>query len=554
MELPAFIPSISGYSPAYFPAKLKPHLPGKLFGAPARMLPATVNASIAARNVRLRENFAFTVSAGLGGKGDRETGLELQNGNGRWVHFVGIGGCGLSALAKLALKRGFQVSGSDIARSSFMDGLCQEGAHLCIGHSASNIQRDNGLIYPDSVVVSSAIPLDNSEVLHAKSVGVPVYKRDYWLGKLTENHNLIAVSGSHGKSTTASMLAYVLKAMGDDITALIGAHVPQFPEGNIIAGNGQNFVLEADEYDGCFLGVSPYIAVVTNLDWEHVDQFPDEDAVETTFRRFLKQIKTGGHLILFGDRISCKYNTVQVRVLCLAVGKELSDQINQEFYEGLPVADISLQIPGVYNVLNSMAVIATIEALFGDQIRIIDLVNRAKSHLRNFAGVSRRFEKVGSVCGCDIYDDYAHHPTEIRAVLQAARAVFPFKTLTVVFQPHTYSRLAALIDNFATALRGADRVVVTAVYAAREKDVWGVSGRDLASRLSGIESEYVPFLDNVVDKLVQEISEDPHREILVFTLGAGDITTLGPKLLSRLKSVKHAKFELLKMREPIPEC
>ncbi|XP_031391040.1 uncharacterized protein LOC116203448 isoform X2 [Punica granatum] len=469
-----------------------------------------------------------------------------------------------------------------------MDGLCQEGAHLCIGHSASNIQRDNGLIYPDSVVVSSAIPLDNSEVLHAKSVGVPVYKRDYWLGKLTENHNLIAVSGSHGKSTTASMLAYVLKAMGDDITALIGAHVPQFPEGNIIAGNGQNFVLEADEYDGCFLGVSPYIAVVTNLDWEHVDQFPDEDAVETTFRRFLKQIKTGGHLILFGDSpgarslLSCGEGAVRSdksrgtipvsrsknRYRITTYGSSITNAWSASgihpnskggsdytlFYEGLPVADISLQIPGVYNVLNSMAVIATIEALFGDQIRIIDLVNRAKSHLRNFAGVSRRFEKVGSVCGCDIYDDYAHHPTEIRAVLQAARAVFPFKTLTVVFQPHTYSRLAALIDNFATALRGADRVVVTAVYAAREKDVWGVSGRDLASRLSGIESEYVPFLDNVVDKLVQEISEDPHREILVFTLGAGDITTLGPKLLSRLKSVKHAKFELLKMREPIPEC
>ncbi|KAK6936789.1 Mur ligase, N-terminal catalytic domain [Dillenia turbinata] len=194
----------------------------------------------------------------------------------RWIHFVGIGGCGLSALAMLALKQGFEVSGSDIVWSNYMDGLKQAGAGLNLDHSVSNLQRDNGLAFPTAVIVSSAIPPDNVEILYAKSLGIPVYKRGQWLGRTTEGYKLIAISGTHGKSTTASMLAYVLKAMGEDITAVVGAQVPQFGGENAIFGGGQSFVLEADEYDGCFLGLSPYIAVVTNVDWEHVDIFPDE--------------------------------------------------------------------------------------------------------------------------------------------------------------------------------------------------------------------------------------------------------------------------------------
>ncbi|KAK0597590.1 hypothetical protein LWI29_026760 [Acer saccharum] len=231
---------------------------------------------------------------------------------------------------------------------------------------------------PIAVVVSSAIPQDNVEILHAKSVGVPVYKRDYWLAKLTENYNLIAVSGSHGKSTTASMLAYVLKAIGDDLTAVVGACVPQFPDGSIILGS---------------------VAIVTNLDWEHVDIFQDEEAVKSAFRRFLKQIRAGGHLVLCGD--SC---------------------------------------------------------------------------------------------------------------------------------------LVAMKDDFAAAFDDADQVVVTKVHAARETNDWSISGRDLAASIIGTPSEYIPSLGDVVDRLVHQISKDPHREIVVLTLGAGDITTVGPKLLHELQN------------------
>ncbi|KAK4741793.1 hypothetical protein SAY87_025381 [Trapa incisa] len=559
MESATRIPSISA---GFFPTKkLEVHFPGILYRAQTWNLPAIVPA--AARNMRLRMNVAFSES----GNGDQEESLDLRNGKGRWIHFVGIGGCGLSALAKLAVKRGFEVSGSDIVWNSFMDELHQMGAHLCIGHSGLNIQRGNELRYPDSLVVSSAIPPDNVEVLQANAAKIPVFKRDYWLGMLTDDHNLIAVSGSHGKSTTAAMLAYVLKSMGDDVTAIVGAHVSQFPEENVIAGLGQNFVLEADEYDGCFLGLSPHIAVVTNLEWEHVDQFPDEESVKKIFRMFLNRIKEGGHLILCGDSpgacslVDCGGGSIRsyksrgaVQVpesnsyTITTYGSSITNEWQASFirpnsmggsdytliYKGLPVSEISLQIAGVHNVLNSMAVIVAVVALFGDQTGILDLIDHMKTHLRNFAGVSRRFEKVGSVCGCDIYDDYAHHPTEISAVLKAARDMFPFKTLIVVFQPHTYSRLVALLDDFASALRGADRVVVTAVYAAREKNVWDVNGRDLASRIGGTESEYIPFLDSVVDKLVLDISDEPLREILVLTMGAGDITTVGPKLLSRL--------------------
>ncbi|XP_059629190.1 uncharacterized protein LOC132271736 isoform X2 [Cornus florida] len=444
-----------------------------------------------------------------------------------WVHFVGIGGCGLSALAMLALKQGYEVSGSDIVWSSFMDGLQEAGARLYTGHSVLNIQKQNGLSLPNAIVVSSAIPQDNVEVLHAKSVGIPVYKRDYWLGKLTEHYNLIAVAGSHGKSTTASMLAYVLKEMGDDVTAIVGAHVPQFSGGNVIAGSGHNFVLEADEYDGCFLGLLPDIAVITNVEWEHVDIFQDEEAVKTIFRKFLMQIKVGGHLILCGDSVGAydllghrNHATVSDSSNHVKSSSELDNdryrlmtygmssfnewhatsvcpnsQGGSDYklcHRGCPVVDVSLQIPGVHNILNSLAVIATVVALFSDQRQIYDLLDSVRFHLSNFKGVSRRFEMIGTICGCHILDDYAHHPTEVCAVLQAARERFPCKDLLVVFQPHTYSRLAALKNEFASALSNADQVVVTEIYAARETNIWNISGRHLAATIIGPPSEYIP--------------------------------------------------------------
>ncbi|XP_060972046.1 uncharacterized protein LOC115716599 isoform X2 [Cannabis sativa] len=468
---------------------------------------------------------------------DREP-VSLKNQK-KWIHFVGVGGCGMSALAMLAVKQGYEVSGSDLVWSRFMDKLQEAGVRLHICHSVSNLQRHNGSRLPSAVVISSAIPQNNVEILHAKSTGVPVYKRDYWLGNLTQHHKLIAVSGSHGKSTTTAMLAYVLNAMGDDLTAVVGADVPQFTGGNIISGSSETFVLEADEYDGCFLQLSPQIAVVTNLEWEHVDIFPDEEAVKTAFRKFINRIRKGGHLILCGDSEGAKSLLCHCEqtigdgtrsVMPISSSEQCADNYKITTYGisssndwqassitqnseggvdytvchwGCPVADISLQISGIHNILNSLAVIATVAAKVTNQSQIYDTVDHLRLHLKKFRGLSRRFEMIGSIHGCHVFDDYAHHPTEIRAVLQAARQRFRSKALLVVFQPHSFSRLAALKNDFAVALSDADQVIITK--------------------------------EDVVNKLVLQICEDPHREIVILTLGSGDTTTVGPKLLKKLQ-------------------
>ncbi|GMJ14952.1 hypothetical protein HRI_005164400 [Hibiscus trionum] len=519
-----------------------------------------------------KENRHISLLTTHASKGEEDcNSVQLKNRNQKhWIHFVGVGGCGVSALAFLAVKQGFEVSGSDLKWSSFMDRLQQAGVRLHVGHSALNIESENGSRFPNAIVVSSAIGEDNVEILLAKSLGIPVYKRDYWLAKLTENRKLIAVAGTHGKSTTASLLAYVLKAMGDDLTAVVGAYVPQFPGGNIIWGDGQHFVLEADEYDGCFLELSPYIAVVTNVEWEHVDFFRDEEAVKTFFRRFLKRIRLGGHLIICGDNSGAYslldytsegtkqeqangtmsvpssdtygYNIITYGISSANEWHASSICPNSKggndyvlCHRGKPLAEISLQIPGVHNVLNSIAVIATVMVLLRGQRQVHELINSLKSHLPDFIGLSRRFEMIGKVHGCQIYDDYAHHPTEVCCVLQAARRRFPSKRLVVVFQPHTYSRLAAFKDDFAVALSYADHVVITEVYSVREAGAWNVCGKDLTTLIVGSTSEYIPALDDVVDKLALEICKDPFREIVILTLGAGDINTVGPKLLHELQ-------------------
>ncbi|KAH6760573.1 hypothetical protein C2S52_008940 [Perilla frutescens var. hirtella] len=493
------------------------------------------------------------------------------------VHFIGVGGSGLSALAMLALKQGYTVSGSDVAWSSYMDALKQAGASLYVGHSERNLLRHGDISrFPDAVVVSSAIPPENVEVLIAKSRGVPLYKRGAWLGKITKNYNLIAVSGSHGKSTTTSMLAYVLKAMGDNLTAAIGAQVPQFSGGNVICGDSRNFVLEADEYDACFLGLSPHVAIVTNLDWEHVDIYQDEEAVKEIFRKFIGRVRTDGHLIIYGDkhgqslgafsllnqhmevsdapnnveRLSAQLCTSRYNVTTFGMSSYNNWQASsvapnshggfdyQLCHKGQPVTDISLQIPGDHNVLNSLAVIAALSAIIGGDRQLYESIDRVKSHLRSFKGVSRRFELTGKIQGCHIFDDYAHHPTEVRSVLQAARKMFPSKEILAVFQPHTYSRLAALRSEFSTAFTDADQVIVTEVYAARETNVWNIRGKDLAMSITNPMCHFIPCLENVVNKLVDMmISKDPGREIVIITLGAGDITLVGRKLLQELEQI-----------------
>ncbi|KAL6291556.1 hypothetical protein ACE6H2_009066 [Prunus campanulata] len=546
-------PALSTSKTLNFPANLieKQKIPFQIF---LRKISVQGKTNRSGKSVQdLSKNNSGSISIATTVTEERDRVFDSLRNEKGWIHFVGIGGCGLSALAMLALKQGYEVSGSDIEWSSFMDGLQEAGALLHICHSVENMQRNAASRLPDAIVVSSAIPQHNVEILYAKSVGVPVYKRDHWLGKLTQGYNLIAVSGSHGKSTTASMLAYVLDGMGDNLTAVVGAHVPQFSGGNIIFGDGWNFVLEADEYDGCFLGLSPYIAIVTNLDWEHVDIFQNEEAVKATFRKFLSRIRVGGHLILCGDSEGAyslltdgkqpigSHNWSGLRSRPL---EKCSDSYNITTYGTTSFNDwhASSIRPNLKGGCDYTLVIATVVTLFSDQSPINNTINRVSLHLNNFIGIKRRFEMIGTIYGCHIYDDYAHHPTEVSAVIQAARQRFPNKSLLVVFQPHTYSRLAALKDDFAKALCEADQVVVTGVYAAREIDEQNVGGRELAATIIGPPSEYIPTLDDVVDKLAFQISKKPHRNIVVLTLGADETYAKQPPYMIKLINLEQYHF------------
>ncbi|KAF4356514.1 hypothetical protein F8388_026986 [Cannabis sativa] len=382
-----------------------------------------------------------------------ENHVSLKNQK-KWIISVGVGGCGMSALAMLAVKQGYEVSGSDLVWSRFMDKLQEAGVRLHICHSVSHLQRHN----------------DTSEIIG-------------W--EFDTHHKLIAVSGSHGKSTTTAMLAYVLNAMGDDLTAIVGADVPQFTGGNIISGSSETFVLEADEYDGCFLQLSPQIAVTIGDGTRSVMPISSSEQCADNYK-----------ITTYGISSSNDWQASSIT-------QNSKGGVDYTVcHWGCPVADISLQISGIHNILNSLAVA-----------------------LEKFRGLSRRFEMIGSIHGCHVFDDYAHHPTEIRAVLQAARQRFHSKALLVVFQPHSFSRLAALKNDFAVALSDADQVIITKVYAARETQNWNVNGKDLSALIIGPPSEYIPSLEDVVNKLVLQICEDPHREIVILTLGSGDTTT-----------------------------
>lgn len=505
------------------------------------------------------------------------------------VHFIGIGGAGLSALALVALKQGWRVTGSDMADSDRLQKLQVAGAKVYVGHEASHIAAFDGR--PNTVVMSSAVSMDNEEVQMALSLGITVLKRGEWLGKLTKDKELIAVAGSHGKSTTSAMLSLALRDLGDDITAVVGAEILQFPDGgNAMVGSSPRFVLEADEYDGCFLGVEPQLAVVTNVEWEHVDIYSSEAAVRAVFQQFVDRIRPGGSLIVCGDSAGSRFLATALNELAgesqvMTTGKSneraswldgrsprqavtygLGEDCDWRatmlvpntvggtdyvvVHEGRPITRVSLRIPGAHNVLNSLAVVVAAALLAardmpaGDgSAQMAAMLRTAQSvsqTLAQFQGVKRRFELVGRAKGCVVLDDYAHHPSEVRATLQAARQRFNQQPLWVVFQPHTFSRLARLLPDFAPAFSAADRVIVTQVYAAREENVWGITGANLADEITGPPAVYIPSFEKVLERLSWEItatavdSSRTQEEIVVLTLGAGDVTRLGPQLLATL--------------------
>jgi UDP-N-acetylmuramate--alanine ligase len=450
------------------------------------------------------------------------------------VHLIGIGGTGLAPIARILLDRGFAVSGSDRQSSPLTDELNRLGAVVYLGHHADQIHG------ADLVLRSSAIPDDNPEVQAANRAGVPVLKRNQFLPVLLEKDEVIAVAGTHGKTTTTAMLAWTLKSLGADPSFIIGS-VALNLKTNAHVGQGQYFVIEADEYDDMFLGLAPRIAILTSLEYDHPDYFPTPERLYASFEKFLKQILPGGLCIACTDdpqvaalveKLSAQDLTVLTYGIRSKSDYSASDLVPVENAgytfkvdrRGQQIGSLSLQIPGEHNVLNALAVLAVM-----DQLGLP--IQRAVGFLSAFQGTARRFEVSGERNGIVVVNDYAHHPTEIRATLQAARQKFPGKRIWAVWQPHTFSRTRKLLADFALSFDHADRVIITDIYPAREMPPDdGFSAKDVFQAIHHPAVDYIPELIATADFLSAALK--PGDILLV--LSAGDADLISRRVLETL--------------------
>lgn len=454
------------------------------------------------------------------------------------VHLIGIGGSGLSAIATVLLERGYRVSGSDRQQSPQLQRLQQLGARIHYDHRAENVTG------ADRVVRSSAVRDDNVEVLAARAAGIPVLKRADFLAELMQGQLPLAVAGTHGKTTTTAMLAWVLTRLGVDPSYVIGGVAANLGR-NAHAGLGQHFVIEADEYDRMFLGLNPYIAVVTNVEHDHPDCYPTPADFYHAFQEFVRQLQAGGALVACGEdpgaaQLLAEARSAGVRTASYGLGAGAYD------YRGelLPapassepafvfirpnapeIGPIALQVPGEHNMRNALAVLCVVDLLGLS-------VARASQALQEFRGAGRRFEVLGEFRGVTLIDDYAHHPTEIRATLAAARQRYPDCRIWAVWQPHTYSRTRTLFDQFATAFGIADCVLVTEVYPAREPAPQdGFSARQVAAAIAsqpasvGKNILYAATLDSAVEQLATQLQPGD----IVLVLSAGDADQVNARL------------------------
>jgi UDP-N-acetylmuramate--alanine ligase len=461
------------------------------------------------------------------------------------VHLIGIGGSGLSAIASLLLERGEVVSGSDRQMTSAAQAVQAAGAAVMIGHRAENIAG------ADLVVRSSAIPDTNPEVVAAKAAGIPVFKRDGFLGNLLQGYRVIAVAGTHGKTTTTAMIAWVLTRLGIDPSYIIGSNALNLG-GNAHAGKSDLFVIEADEYDRMFLGLNPTIAVVTNLEHDHPDCYPTPADFYQAFAAFAGQLVPGGILLACNDdagarRLLQEFAGVQGETRSYGLlpppvgpqpdyvasdlernelgGTTFRVSLRQAAGEAL-AAKVRLKLPGRHNVLNALAVMSVAHLM---ELPLAD----AAEALGEFRGTSRRFELRGEASGVLVIDDYAHHPSEIRATMAAARERYPGRRLWALWQPHTYSRVRSLFDDFANAFSDADVVIVTEVYAAREAaPVDGFSAEFLARAMPGKDVFFIPDLSQAAGFLLEHLRSGD----VLLVLSAGDADKLSTQVISGLSA------------------
>jgi UDP-N-acetylmuramate--alanine ligase len=457
------------------------------------------------------------------------------------VHLIGIGGSGMSAIARWLLESGFSVSGSDRQASPTLESLAKAGAQIFVGHNPENI------VGASLVVRSSAIPDGNVEVQAARAANIPVLKRADFLGSLMDERMGIAVAGTHGKTTTTAMIAWMLSSLGQDPSYIIGSDSRNLGT-NAKAGKGSAFVIEADEYDRMFLGLKPKIAVITNVEYDHPDFYQAEEDYFKAFSEFASTLEEDGVLLVCGD------DSGAARLLQVAGGLAMRTYVygiceqDYDYYaHGMahnPVGGltfeviirgqsseplrIALQVPGEHNVRNCLAALAV-----ADQLGL-PLKEAARS-LSTFKGTGRRFEVLGEANGITVIDDYAHHPTEIRATLSAARARFPGRQLWVVWQPHTYSRTRSLFKDFASAFIEANHVVVTEVYAAREPVAPDFSALQVVQAMGHTDAYFIPDLTQTTAFLLTHLD----RGDVLLVLSAGDADQVSAQVLAALKERSH---------------
>ena len=450
------------------------------------------------------------------------------------IHFIGIGGAGMSGIARICIDRGLAVSGSDAKASTTLEALALQGAKVHVGHDAAHIGQAR------TVVISSAIREQNAELIAARERGLQIRTRAQALATLLDGYTSIAVAGTHGKTTTTSMLTITLQGLGMDPSFAIGG-TPHDSRANSHHGTGSTFVVEADESDGSFVEYHPDYAIITNVEVDHVDHFADESAINAAFEALVRTVKEG--VILCGDdpgsaRLAAiareqgldtyiygEGDASDLRITHIHTGPEKS--FYRATWQGSVLGEVSLAIPGLHNVHNSAAALTMALVLKAP-------ASEAIKHLGSFTGVGRRFELRGSARGIRVFDDYAHHPTEVRATIATARLVAKERNgrVIAIFQPHRYSRTAAFSEQFASELKAADYALLLDIYGAGEEPIPGASSAaisEMITKLGGV-SDFEPNLMKAIERAVLFAQGND----IILTMGAGDVTSLAPQIIAAI--------------------
>lgn len=449
------------------------------------------------------------------------------------VHFVGIGGIGMSAIAEVLLTLGYQVSGSDLRSSAITERLQKLGAVIYVGHQAENVDDAK------AVVVTSALDVSNPEVAEARKQQIPVIPRGELLAELMRLKFGIAIAGSHGKTTTTSLVASILNAASMDPTVVVGGRVAAMEGSNARVGKSSLLVVESDESDGSFLKLAPIIAVVTNIDREHLDHYASLEEVQSAFTEFINKVPFYGAAIVCMEDENIQQIFPAVRRRTITYGRSAQVDLAIEDVElsatgssfsigrrGEPLGTFHLNVPGIHNVLNATAAL-------GVGLEMELPMEQIREGLAAFSGVDRRFSVRGVERGVTVIDDYGHHPTEVKATLAAAR-LSPFRQIRVLFQPHRYSRIKHLLEEFGTAFHQADDLYLLDIYAASEQPIEGITTQALLEKIQSYGHRSAHYAGSM-EEGVEAIARAAEPGDLIVTLGAGNVSQAAEKILDKLR-------------------